>query len=202
MKIIGITGGVGSGKSEVLKYLENSCGAVVCQADLVAKNLQKRGTICFREMVAHFGPEILGVDGRLDRKKLAEIVFKDSKELAALNAIVHPAVKQSIFRKIRREEKKGSTLFVLEAALLLEEHYEEICDEVWYIDTNVEVRKERLKRSRGYSDEKIDDMIRAQKSREEFLSKCDRNIDNSRSFDETKEQIDQMLTALETEKTH
>ena len=75
-------------------------------------------------------------------------MFKDDEELHVLNAIVHPAVKENIRRKIRQEIKQGTELFVLEAALLLEEHYDEICDEVWYIYANEEVRKKRLKLSR------------------------------------------------------
>lgn len=196
MKIIGITGGVGSGKSEVLRYLDEQYNAVVCQADFVAKNLQKRGTICYNKIVEHFGEDILDQDKRIDRPRLAQIVFKDQDELQALNAIVHPAVKESILRKIRQESRKGSRLFVLEAALLLEEHYDEICDEVWYIYANAEVRKKRLKLSRGYSDEKIEDMFRAQKSRDEFLEKSDRAVDNSGNFDDTREQLDDMIKEL------
>ena len=120
-------------------------------------------------------------------------MFKDDEELHVLNAIDHPAVKENIRRKIRQEIKQGTELFVLEAALLLEEHYDEICDEVWYIYANEEVRKKRLKLSRGYSEEKIEDMFRAQKSRDEFLEHSDRAVDNSRSFDDTREQLDDML---------
>lgn len=196
MKIIGITGGVGSGKSEVLRYLDEQYNAVVCQADLVAKNLQKKGTICYNKIVEHFGEDILDQNKRIDRPHLAQIVFKDQDELQALNAIVHPAVKENILRKIRQESRKGSRLFVLEAALLLEEHYDEICDEVWYIYANEEVRKKRLKLSRGYSDEKIADMFRVQKSRDEFLEKSDRAIDNSGNFDDTREQLDDMIKEL------
>lgn len=113
MKIIGITGGVGSGKSEVLRYLEEKYGAVVCEADLVAKNLQKKGTICYNKIVEHFGEDILDENGRIDRPHLARIVFKDDEELHVLNAIVHPAVKENIRRKIRQEIKQGTELFVL-----------------------------------------------------------------------------------------
>lgn len=196
MKIIGITGGVGSGKSEVLRYLEEQYSAVVCEADLVAKSLQKKGTICYNKIVEHFGEEILDANGKINRSHLAQIVFKDTKELQVLNGIVHPAVKTNILGKIRRETKKGTELFVLEAALLLEEHYDEICDEVWYIYANEEVRKKRLKLSRGYSEEKSEDIFRAQKSRDEFLEHCDRAVDNSRNFDDTREQIDDMLKSL------
>ena len=91
-KVLGITGGVGSGKSEVLDYLESRYGAYVCQMDEVAKRLEKRGEICFRKIVDRFGEAVVGTDGELDRKKLGEIVFSDEGKRKILNEIVHPPV--------------------------------------------------------------------------------------------------------------
>ncbi len=196
MKVIGITGGVGTGKSEVLRYLERKHGAVACQADLVARNLEKKNTICYRQIVEHFGTDILQENGRIDREKLAKVVFSNEEERRALNGIVHPAVKRRILKLIREQEKKGTQLFVLEAALLLEDHYDEVCDEIWYIYAEDEVRRKRLKLSRGYGDERIDEMFRSQKSRDEFLGKCDRAVDNSRSFDDTCEQLESIMAKL------
>ena len=196
MKVIGITGGVGSGKSEVLKYLERKHGAVICQADIVARNLEKKGTICYRQITEHFGTSILQENGRIDRGKLAGIVFSDPDELKVLNRIVHPAVKKRILRKVREEQRRGTGLFVLEAALLLDDHYDEICDEVWYIYTEDPVRRKRLKLSRGYSDEKIDAIFASQLTRDAFLGRCDRAIDNSRSFDDTCVQLESILAKL------
>lgn len=198
MKVIGITGGVGTGKSEVLNYLEQKHGAVVCQADLVARNLEKKNTICYRQIVGHFGEGILAENGRIDREKLAKVVFSDGEERKKLNAIVHPAVKKRILGLIREQEKKGTELFVLEAALLLEDHYDEICDETWYIYAEDDVRRKRLKLSRGYGDERIDGIFRSQKSRDEFLKRCDRAVDNSRSFDDTRTQLDSIMKRLKT----
>lgn len=196
MKIIGITGGVGTGKSEVLKYLEGKHGAVICQADLVARNLEKKNTICYRQIVEHFGDGILQENGRLDREKLAKVVFSDEEERKTLNAIVHPAVKKRILTLIKEQEKKGTELFVLEAALLLEDHYDEVCDETWYIYAEDSVRRKRLKLSRGYGDERIDGIFRSQKTRDEFLNKCDRAVDNSRSFDDTCAQLESIMCKL------
>lgn len=196
MKVIGITGGVGSGKSEVLKYLSRRHGAVVCQADIVARHLEKKGTICYRQIVEHFGSEILQENGRIDRGKLAQIVFGDKKQLEALNSIVHPSVKKRILRMIKEEEKKGTELFVLEAALLLEDHYDEVCDETWYIYAEDSVRMKRLKLSRGYDEEKIKAMFKSQMSRDEFLSKCDRAVDNSSDFDNTCVQLEAIIDKL------
>ncbi len=193
MTVIGITGGVGSGKSRVLEELCSSFGAVVCQADEVAKELQKKGGRCYDEMIHLFGTGILGKNEEMDRKKLAEIVFSDPEKLRQLNAIVHPEVKQAVITKIRQEKERGSRLFVIEAALLLEDHYDEICDELWYIYTKESVRRARLKESRDYSDEKIDAIMKNQMNEEVFFKRCRRVIDNSGSFEDTKKQLAEIL---------
>lgn len=201
MKIIGITGGVGAGKSQVLSYFEEAYGAVLCQADEVAKRLQRKGTKCWQEIAEQFGEEILESDGKINRKALAEVVFRDKAELAKLNAIVHPAVKQKVRERIQKEEKKGTGVFVLEAALLIEEHYDEICDEIWYIYADEETRQKRLMASRGYSAEKIQDMFAAQLSSRAFFDGCDKAIDNSQSFEETCQQIDRLMETDGIQKT-
>ena len=106
MKIIGITGGVGAGKTQILEYLSDKYGASVCQTDKVAKKLQKKGGICYDPIVEHFGTEILDEKGELDRKKLSDIVFGDPKELSVLNEIVHPAVKEEVNKNIIIERVK------------------------------------------------------------------------------------------------
>lgn len=193
MKIIGVTGGVGAGKSKILDYLEEECGAVVYKADEVARKLQQPGQFVFREILEHFGIEILSKDGELDRAKLAEIVFSDEAELFFLNQLIHPQVKEYIMQAIETEGDLGTDLFVVEAAVLLEDHYDEICDELWYIYTSQSVRRERLKTSRGYSDEKITEMMRNQLGENEFREKCDKVIDNTGDFEDTKLQIDEAL---------
>ena len=200
MKVIGITGGVGCGKSEVLKFLESRENVVVCQSDEVAKILQRKGTTCFEKIVAHFGESILSADGELNRRALADIVFHDKNELMALNGIVHPAVEEYIRDWIRDEQKKETELFFLETALLIEANYDELfCDEVWYIHASDDVRVKRLKYSRGYSDEKIEAIFRSQRTKEEYMDCCDRVIDNSRSFEETSVQILHILDKIDQE---
>lgn len=189
MKVIGITGGVGSGKSEVLAYLEKNWNAFVCQADEVAKMLQKQGQPVYNDIIRLFGTGILLENGELDRMKLGNVVFHDSTKLKKLNEIVHPAVKQFIRSEVERKRSEGTEIFLVEAALLLEDHYDEICDELWYIHVDNEVRRERLKKARGYSDEKIDAMFASQLSEDIFREKCDRVIENSGTFEETKEQL-------------
>ncbi len=192
MKVLGITGGVGSGKSEVLNYLREAYGAVVCQMDETAKRLQEKGTGCFRKIAEAFGPEIIGADGELDRKKLGARVFSDSEQLRLLNSIVHPEVLRSVSADIRKHTEEGTPLYVVEAALLPDVGGE-LCDEIWYIYASEEVRRERLKASRHYSDEKITDMIASQPSEETFRRACTAVIDNSGPFENTERQIGERL---------
>ena len=196
MKVIGITGGVGAGKTQILEYLNNKYGSTICQADAVVKKLQKKGTECFDAIVAHFGTEILDAKGELDREKLADIVFSDKVELSVLNSIVHPAVKEEIYKKIAKEERKNTNLFILESAILIEDHYEEICDELWYIYVEDSIRKKRLIYARGYDSKKVDDIIAAQLPKSMFMKHCDRVIDNSNTFEETKIQLDKIVADL------
>ena len=193
MRVIGITGGVGSGKSRVLAYIEERFSATVCQADHVAWELQKPGTACYHQIVDVFGEGILYPDGNIDRSKLGQIVFGDTEKLQQLNQIVHPAVKSAILELIRTEAEKGTAIFVLEAALLLEAEYQNVCDELWYIYANEKVRRERLRENRQYSDEKIDSIMRNQLSEVSFREQCQVVIDNSGDFSDTCNQIEHAI---------
>lgn len=193
MKTIGITGGVGAGKSTVLGFLETAFQAVVCEADKVAHMLQEPGEVCYEEIIEEFGCSILAKDGKIDRKKLGSIVFLDEKKLQKLNRIIHPQVKAYIRKKKEEEKVAGTQIFVIEAALLIEDHYEEICDELWYIHTPDEIRRKRLKESRGYSDARIDGIMKNQKSEEQFRKACDVVIENGEDFKETCIQIKEAL---------
>lgn len=193
MKIIGITGGVGSGKSSVLSYLAEQYNAYICQADHVAWELQMPGEVCYRQILNAFGKGILHPDGTIDRQELGRIVFADKKRLLELNGIMHPAVKDRIRMFIEEQKKIETSIFVLEAALLLEEHYDEICDEMWYIHTSEPVRRDRLKQSRQYTDERIDQILSSQMKEEVFEERCDRIIENSGSFEETIRQIKEIM---------
>ena len=193
MKVIGITGGVGSGKSRVLSYIETQYDAVICQADHVAWKLQEPGEACYARIVKEFGTGILNEDKTINRGKLGPIVFGDSEKLQLLNQIMHPAVKNYIIHWIASEREKETAYFFLEAALLLEEHYSQICDELWYIYADEEVRRVRLKESRQYTDEKITDMMNAQLPETAFREQCQFVIDNSGDFSHTCYQIEERM---------
>ena len=196
MKVIGITGGIGSGKSRVLSYLEEKHHAVICQADQVAWELQEPGQKCYLEIVEHFGTDILNADTTINRKDLGQIVFRDEAQLSVLNGIMHPAVKTEVQKRISREKEKGTKLFFLEAALLIEEHYDEICDELWYIYTSEPIRRQRLKESREYSDEKIAAIMATQLSEERFRKACKIVIENNGMFEETCKRLDDAIVTL------
>lgn len=193
MKIIGITGGVGSGKSRVLSYMETKYRAVICQADHVAWRLQEPGQKCYAQIVACFGENILDEDGTINRGKLGRIVFADKDKLLQLNQIMHPAVKEYIVEWIQREIENKSIYFIIEAALLLEEDYNLICDEMWYIYCDESIRRERLRSSRGYTDEKIDAIMASQLSEHIFRKECQIIIDNSGEFEDTCCQIEKAM---------
>lgn len=192
MRVIGITGGVGSGKSEVLKFLKERYGAAVCQMDETAKELQRSGTECFSRIVEAFGTEIVGPDGELDRRRLGACVFSDPEKLKILNRIVHPAVLDAVRRDIKAKAAAGVPLYVVEAALLPDVGAE-LCDELWYIFVREDVRRERLKASRHYTDEKITAMIASQPPEEAFRRACGVVIDNSEPFENTMRQIGDRL---------
>jgi len=192
MKIIGITGGVGSGKSKVLEYIKSKYNADSCQLDEVARELQRKGSDCYEQIVKAFGMEVLLENGELNRQKLAEIIFENPEKRELLNSIVHPKVKQWVIDDMEKCRAKGSDLYVIEAALLIEADYGEICHEMWYIYADDAVRTERLRESRGYSKEKIESILASQLSHEEFRKAVDFVIDNSGSFQETTIQIDKI----------
>ena len=194
MKIIGITGGVGSGKSEVLNILENDYHAKIIQSDHVAHELMVPGAKSYDAIVYAFGNKILNDDQTINRPALGEIVFHDETKLSLLDSITHKNVDEEILARIDafgKEEPDG--LVVVESALLVGAGYEKKFDQLWYIYTREEVRYERLKASRGYSDEKIAQMIAKQHSEEQFKSMASHVIDNSGDLADTKAQIAKIL---------
>lgn len=195
MKVIGITGGVGAGKSTVLDYLNRRYHARIIQADLVAHHLMELGMPVYYKIVEAFGSGMLKGDQTIDRQRLGELVFADQEKLEKLNKLVHPAVKEYIASEIEEERKKKRVPFVaVEAALLIEDHYETICDELWYIYADEEVREQRLLASRSYTREKSRSIMKQQLPDDIFRESCQFVIDNSSEIlQNTFEQIDRGL---------
>lgn len=190
MVTFGITGGVGSGKSLVMDYLEKAYGARVLLMDNLGHELMKKGAVCYDPILALFGSSVVAEDGEFNRKAIGKIVFSDKEMLEKLNAIVHPAVRRCVEQLVEEARQQGSDFFFMESALILEEKYDAMCDELWYVYAEEAVRRERLKASRGYSDEKIDQMLKNQLSEDEFRSRSNFVINNSGDFEVSKAQID------------
>lgn len=192
-RIIGVTGGLGAGKSTVLSILKEEYGARVILADEVGRSLMEPGQSCYEEIIRTFGEDMRNEDGSLNREKLGSEVFQNAKELSALNRIIHPAVKQKIREEIL---KLDEGLIVIEAALLVEDHYDEICDELWYVYAPTQERVKRLYENRGYSEVKSYSIIHNQLSVTEFKKACDYLIDNGGSLEHVREQIATRLHAV------
>ena len=199
MRFIGITGGVGAGKSAVLDYLNEDKRYMVLLADEVAHDLMEPGTKCYDRLKKEFLEEDIYLPaGGFDRNKLAQVIFSDDDKRKRLNEIVHPSVKEFIIETVEKAQKEGIVSIVFfEAALLIEEKYYEICDELWYIYTSEDNRRKRLKENRGYTDEKIDNIFDSQLKDEQFRQYCQVIIDNNGSIDDTRKQVD---LALSTDK--
>lgn len=195
MKVLGITGGVGAGKSTILDYLNRRYHARIIEADKVAHFLMEPGQTVYYKVVEAFGSGILRGDQTIDRQKLGRLVFDSQEKLIKLNSIVHPAVKEYIAGEIGEERKLKRVPFVaVEAALLIEDHYDTICDELWYIFAEEDVRRRRLSASRGYTDEKSASIMKNQLPDEIFRESCQFVIDNSSEIvQNTFEQIDRGL---------
>ena len=194
MKCIGITGGVGAGKSEVLSYIKAHYNCIVILADEVAHRLEKPGQECYNDLIVLLGEEVRKPDGTIDKNRMAEKIFADKSLLEQVNNIVHPAVKKFIIQEIAAEKEKAEyDFFFVEAALLIEGGYEEILDELWYIHADMALRRQRLKDSRNYSDEKIERILREQLSEETFRVHCSVVINNSCDFIDTCKQINKKL---------
>ena len=196
MKVYGITGGAGTGKSEVIKMLQENFGGCVIMSDEVARELMQKGNISYQLIVEYFGRDILMDDGEIDRKKLADHVFNNKEALEKLNSMTHPYVKDEIRKLIAEAEASGDCRFVaLESAILLECGYEDICDEFWYVYTKPEIRRQRMKETRNYSDEKVDSVMRNQQPDEVFFKQCSFVIENNTTlsdvYDQLKEKLDQ-----------
>ncbi|MFL6204134.1 MAG: dephospho-CoA kinase [Acidimicrobiales bacterium] len=176
MLLIGLTGGIGSGKSSVSALLAEK-GAVIVDADAITRELQQPGTDVFAAMVDRFGSGIVAPDGTLDRAAVADVVFNDGEALTDLNAIVHPAVGVEIARRLEAE-RDTDHLVVLDVPLLVESGRDDMTALV-VVDVDPEVAVRRLVEHRGMREEDVRARMARQVTREDRLAKADLVIDNS-----------------------
>lgn len=187
MKLIGLTGGIGAGKSTVSGRLR-ARGAVIVDADRITRDLQQPGSAILAAMVERFGPGIVAADGTLDRQGLADIVFNDPDELKALNAIVHPAVGVEILRQME-EQTTTDNVVVLDIPLLVEGGRYKVGG-VLVVDTPVDVAVQRLVEHRGFEEADARARIAHQVSREERVARADFVVDNGGAPADLDRQID------------
>ena len=178
MFVIGLTGCAGSGKSFVCDCIRQSLGIPVIDSDSECRKLQQPGEEVFDAIVREFGEDIKAADGTLDRAKLASVVFSDSEALLCLNALTHPATIRKI-NSLLDEYRKNDTEFVfVESALAAEAGYRSFCDELWFVYASDQTRAQRLRESRGYSEERIASLFASQIPQNELFGCCERVIDN------------------------
>ena len=176
--VIGLTGSIGTGKSEAARQLE-ALGASIISADQVGHEAYTPNTEAWEQVVAAFGEDILQDDGEIDRRKLGAVVFSDPGQLEKLNQIMHPRMARMVADKIEELRDQGAEVVVVEAALLFEAGWDSLVEEVWVTDSTEQVVIERLKQRNGMSEEEARKRISSQMGRTERLERSDYVIENS-----------------------
>ena len=178
MLVIGLTGSIGTGKSEAARQLE-ALGASIISADQVGHEAYTPNTEAWEHVVSDFGDEILQDDGEIDRRKLGTIVFSDPGQLERLNQIMHPRMAQMVADKVEVLRGQGVEVVVVEAALLFEAGWDSLVEEVWTTDSPEQAVIERLKVRNGMSEEEARKRMSSQMGRTERLDRSDYVIENS-----------------------
>lgn len=202
--VIGLTGGIASGKSTVSKILKD-LGAIIIDADQISREVTAPGSPGLRKVVQTFGESVLNADGSLNRKKLGEIVFHDKEALETLNSIVHPLVIRRTIDLLESESKKAvevgaESIVVVDAALLFEVGAQSLVDQVWLVSLDEKAQVERLMRREGYSREEAICRIKAQMPLEDKIKLADVIIDNSGPVEETEEKVRNLFQKIRRKK--
>ena len=188
MKVIGLTGGIGSGKSTAARFLAE-LGAIVIDLDKVGHEVLRKGTIAWKQVLAEFGKNVFDASGDIDRTKLAEIVFYDSRSLTRLNQIVHPAIDRMVNKRIQEYRRNGVKAVVLEAAAMLEAGKNWQVDEIWVTIAPKAIVRGWLRERSGYSEGEMKARMRSQLTNEERIRQADIVINNDGTLDELKARV-------------
>ena len=189
MKIIGVTGTSGSGKSEVCKILVEKYNAELIDADQIAKKLSQKGTIYFNSIVESFGNEIIDQKGELNRKKLANIIYEDKKKREELNKLTFLYVVEDIKKMINKTKKK---IMIVDAPLLFESRLDQICDFVISIIADPEVKIERICKRDGITKQEAKKRLQAQAPNSFFIENSDYILWNNKEIEDVKKQIEEL----------
>ena len=190
-RIIGVTGGVGAGKSTVLEVLRTEYKARILLADTIAHELMEPGSKGLLEVTKALGTSFIGADGAVDRNALAALLFQDPKARKIVDGLIHPMVWEEIKRRAKTAKER---LVIIEAAVF-ETAPEWLFDEIWYIYASRENRILRLMENRGYSREKCEAIIAGQASEEQYRQLADRIIDNNKGREEIKKQLEEIFVS-------
>ncbi|HHT96990.1 MAG TPA: dephospho-CoA kinase [Clostridiales bacterium] len=190
MTVIGVTGGIGSGKSLVCRILEDKYKAYIINTDEIARKQMAKGGNSYINIVDYFGEDILLKNGEIDRIKLAIIVFNDNNELLKLNQITHPNVIERVKDIIANNK---SDIIAIETALAVESGLDLLCNQVWFINSSEEIRKKRLMETRNLSEDKIKSIFKSQLKAKDFIDKGYVIIENNNGIKELEERIKKLL---------
>ena len=196
MKIIGLTGGIGSGKSTVSQFLAE-LGATIIDADKIGHETFKPETEAWREVVAAFGQQIVATNGTIDRKKLGTIVFSNPEARARLNQIMHPRIYEVVRAQLAEFQRQGVSVVVLEAPLLVETGWTSLVDEVWVTTAAEDTVLKRLRERTGLSEAESQARIRAQLPAGKRIREADVVIDTDCDLDELKAKIGELWRGLQ-----
>lgn len=196
MRVIGLTGGIGSGKTVAANILQELLSAELLITDHLGHIAMEKDSAGYVQILETFGEELKDDSGEIDREQMAKIVFSDEKKLQMLNEIIHPIVIAYIEDYIaKRKEKKG--VIILESAILFESGCDRLCEEIWYLYVPEDIRKARLKEGRGYSDAKSDSIMEKQMAAESFRKRCQREIVNSGDVAMLRRGLEEAIDACE-----
>ncbi len=193
MLIIGLTGGIGSGKSTVSEYLSKNMGLTIIDADQIARDVTRPGQETLLKLREAFGSEIINDDGTLDRRKLAGIAFQSDEKKKLLEKITHSAIREEINCRLRTSAAKHENAVVLDVPLLMESGIDGLCDIVWVVTTAKDVRIERISARDGITKEEINARINAQISDRERFARADEIIDNSGDKEALYREIERLI---------
>lgn len=184
MNIIGLTGGIASGKSTVSSFFRQK-GAAVLDADQIARELSEPGGELHAEYVRHFGAEVLQNDGTLDRRRIGQIVFSDPQQKQWLDTVSHPAIRGELLRQLAQKQNEKQRLILLDIPLLFESGWDKMADKTCLVYVNETIQLQRLMKRNGYTRREAQDRIAAQMPLEEKKKRADYLIDNNGSLTDT-----------------
>ncbi len=194
IKVIGLTGGIGSGKSEAAEILAGTYGALLLNMDRIAHELMAEGGVSYRLIVEYFGRDILDDEKNIDRGKLGKEVYQNAEKLRILNSFTHPYVLDYVRNRLKEVKEKSSYPFIcVETALPREAELKDFCDEIWYVSTKKQVREERLKSSRNFNRTKFEQVLINQLSEEEYEAASTHILTNNGTLEGLKAQIEKLL---------